>query len=280
MFGLRAGGATLLCALVAAGCASGGETAGPARFGPPVPQPDQPPTVVATSTTLQPVADPPVRALLVGDSTLLAVLRYNTFEALQGFEYVYDAKSCRTLGVPSCGEAPVPANTVETITSATGSFDVVVVMAGYDEWWTSFPSSFDAVVAAARAQGAEHTIWLSYREGVGYTAPDGSTANEAFVKNNETLRAKTALPEYDDVVLADWYGYSADPALSDQWLADDGIHLTRTGAWAVADYISRTIAWLDGNSCPQPWVAGGPVDTPCPDPDAHAPVTDVRALYP
>ena len=37
--------------------------------------------------------------------------------------------------------------------AAQGSFDDVVVMAGYDEWWNSFPDSFDEVVDAARGKG-------------------------------------------------------------------------------------------------------------------------------
>jgi hypothetical protein len=47
----------------------------------------------------------------------------------------------------------------------------------------------------------------------------------------------------------------------------------------VADYISRTIAHLEGRPCPQPWVDGESVDAPCPDPDVHGPPGDVVSLY-
>ncbi|MCU1397845.1 MAG: hypothetical protein JWN62_954, partial [Acidimicrobiales bacterium] len=150
-------------------------------------------------------------------------------------------------------------------------------MAGYDEWWTSFPSSFDKVVDAARAKGATSIIWLTYREGVGYTAPSGATANEAFVKNNQTLRDKIASGAYPDVVLADWTAYTESTQL---WFARDGIHLTRLGALGVADYLSREVAHLDGRPCVLPWATGGPIDDPCPDPDTHPPVADIRSLYP
>ncbi len=142
--------------------------------------------------------------LLVGDSTLLAVGSYGTLHALQGFDAVYEAASCRTLGVPSCGQNPVP-NSVATINAVSGRVDAVVIMAGYDEWWTTFPDSFEAVNAAARAKGARRIIWLTYREGVGYKMPGGISANEAFVKNNQTLRDKVASGANPDVVLADWY---------------------------------------------------------------------------
>ena len=232
-------------------------------------------TPVAATLPVPALNNGPSRVLLVGDSTLLAVGSYGLLHVFQGFDDVYEAASCRTLGVPSCGRNPVP-NSVATINAADGRFDAVVIMAGYDEWWTTFPDSFEAVNAAARAKGARRIIWLSYREGVGYTMPDGSTANEAFVRNNATLREKVASGDNPDVVLADWYGYtSATPT----WLHSDGIHLTFTGAHGVADYISRTIANLEGRPCPQPWVAGGPIDAPCPAPDDHGPPADVVSLY-
>jgi hypothetical protein len=231
---------------------------------------------VAATLPVPPLDNGPSRVLLVGDSTLLAVGSYNLLHVFQGFDDVYEAASCRTLGVPSCGRQPVPPNSVETINAVSGRVDAVVIMAGYDEWWTTFPDSFEAVNAAARAKGARRIIWLNYREGVGYTMPDGSTANEAFVKNNQTLREKVASGANPDVVLADWYGYtSATPT----WLGSDGIHLTFTGAYGVADYISRTIAHLEGRPCPQPWVDGEPVDAPCPAPDVHGPPGDVGSLY-
>ncbi len=260
-------------------CTSG-DSGAVTRPGIPVPPRTTAPIIISSGSPPMTVVVPtatPLRALLIGDSTLLAVLRYNTFDALRGFESVFDAQSCRTLGIKSCGIDPVPPNAVEAIDARTDTFDIVVIMAGYDEWWTSFPDSFDKVVAAARSRGARHVVWLTYREGVGYTAPSGATANEAFVKNNETLRAKVASGQFPDVTLADWFGYTAS---STAWLTDDGIHLTRDGARAAADFISRTIAHLEGRPCPLPWAVGGPIDDPCPDPSAHAPVADIRALYP
>lgn len=111
----------------------------------------------------------------------------------------------------------------------------------------------------------------------GYTAPDGATANEAFVRKNQTLRDKVASGAYPDVALADWFGYTSSTT---GWLASDGIHLTGPGALGVGDYISRRLAFLDGGPCPQPWVAGRPADDPCPNPGLHGPVADIRALYP
>jgi hypothetical protein len=165
---------------------------------------------------------------------------------------------------------------VETIAAAAGPFDDVVVMAGYDEWYTSFPSSFDEVVAAARAKGVERIIWLTYRESITYLPPTGVNARESFIRNNETLRAKLATGDFPEVVLADWGGYT-DP--DDGWITSDGVHLTSRGALLVADYISRWVAYVHRLPCPGPSTVDGPVADPCPDPDGAPPPADIRSLY-
>ena len=68
------------------------------------------------------------------------------------------------------------------------------------------------MVAAARAKGARHIIWLTYREDVQYKLLTGERANEAFVKNNQTLRAKVASGAFPDVLLAQWYPHARSTA--------------------------------------------------------------------
>jgi hypothetical protein len=235
-------------------------------------------TPMTATLPVPPNVQPPARALLVGDSTLAGVRWYGTTEALLGYPYVLTAESCRRLATASCRgrEGYTPTNAVTAIRNASGSFGTVVIMGGYDDWWTVFSSSFDQVVAAARAKGARTIVWLTYREGVGYVNPSGSSANVAFVKNNEILREKMASGQFPDVVLADWNGYTATTS---GWLASDGIHLTLAGSYAAADYISRHLAHLENRACPMPWVAGAAVDVPCPNPDVHGPVADIMSLY-
>jgi hypothetical protein len=237
--------------------------------------PNAAPSAAPITTTTPPKPRVP-RVLLIGDSTLLAVDRFNAQRALRGFDYSMDAESCRTLGIPSCGKRPVPPNAVAAIRSADGTFDDVVIMAGYDEWWTSFPNSFDKVVAAARAKGARHIIWLTYREGVGYKLLTGVPADESFVKNNQTLRDKVASGAYPDVLLAKWYPHASSDS---GWITDDGIHLTVDGALGVADYISRWVAHTEGLACPMPTIPGGSIEAICSNPDTQPQIADVRSLY-
>src|SRR5690606_36722814 len=157
--------------------------------------------------------------------------------ALRGMDPVYAAASCRALGQPSCGDDP-PTNSVRVIDSADGPVDVVVIMAGYDEWFTTFADSFDQVVTSARAKGTQRIVWLTYPEGVDYLLPNGRAANESLVNMNQIMRDKIATGAYPDVVVADWFTYSAG---TQGWYSRDDIHLSRTGAYGVADYISRKV---------------------------------------
>jgi hypothetical protein len=259
--------------IILTACGSDARTA--AQTTPTTSVPTSPALTVAAGTTTTAPRVPP-RVLLIGDSTLLAVDRYNAYRALRGFDYALDAESCRTLGIPSCGRRPLPPNAVEAIGTADGSFDYVVVMAGYDEWWTSFPESFEEVIAASRAKGARRIIWLTYREGVAYKLLTGELADEAFVKNNQTLRDKVSSGAFPDVLLAEWYPHTK---VDNGWISRDGIHLTREGALGVADYISRWIAYVEGRPCPMPTVRGGVVEPTCPNPDTQPPIADVVALY-
>lgn len=235
-------------------------------------------TVVTTTTTTTTTTPPePARVLLVGDSTLLAVESYETQAALMGFEPVLEVASCRTLGVPSCGDPPLPPNSVEIIGTTEGLVDGVVIMAGYDEWWSTFPTSVEAVMEASRAKGAEWVLWLSFPESVPYRLPDGRSANEAFVMNNQTLRDFAAQPEYNDMILADWATYSSG---GNGWITGDGIHLNPIGAYGAADYISRWVASITEGPCPQPLIAGGPVEVPCANPDQLESLPDLQSLYP
>lgn len=214
------------------------------------------------------------RALLVGDSTLAGVsLHTASLDALSGFDAVVDAESCRRLLRPSCHSKVTnrtPNTGVEAIMSAAGTFDYVVVKAGYNDWFSDFPREFDAVVNAARAKGAHTIIWFTQNEGV-----RRGRAQQAYVENNVDIRRLVPLPQYSDVVMADWYVYS-DPRRD--WFYD-GTHVNGTGAYAITDYVARWIAAIEHRPCPRPWVAGGAVHDPCPPPELVGPVPDPVGLW-
>ena len=223
------------------------------------------------AATEPPAPNTPVRsrALLVGDSTLAGIALYtDSWAALRGFDSVIDAESCRRLLRPSCHSNVTnrtPNTAVEAILSTPGVLDIVVVKAGYNDWFSDFPAEFDAVVNAARAKGAHTIVWFTQNETVGR-----DTARRAYQENNADLRRLTTLPQYADVVLADWLGYSDH---RQDWF-HDGTHVTHAGAFAITDYVARWVAALEHRPCPRPWVVGGVTPAPCPPPDLIGPVPD------
>lgn len=229
---------------------------------------------VAATTPPPPNEPTRSRVLLVGDSTLAALQVFPAAQAaFVGFDGTVDAESCRRLSRTSCRSditGRVPSTAVEAIGAAPGRYDVVVVKAGYNDWFSDFPAEFDAVVRAARAKGAHTILWLSYN-----TRVSRSTARRAYEENNADLRVLAGSPAYADVLLADWRAYS-DARREWFW---DGTHLTTPGTWAIADYISRWIAAIEHRPCPRPWAAGGPLPEPCPAPDLVGAPTDPAALY-
>ncbi len=214
------------------------------------------------------------RVLVVGDSTLAGLDVYSQAKsALIGFDAIVDAGQCRRLLRPSCRSSTtgqVPNTAYEAILTTPGQLDVVVVKAGYNDWFSDFPTEFDAVVQASRAKGAHTIIWLSYNEQV-----SRSTARRAYRENNADLYRLAMLPQYSDVLLADWLAYSGP---RQEWFAD-GTHVGPDGAWALADYISRWMAATEHRPCTRPWVLSNPIPSPCPRPDLVGAVPDPRSLY-
>jgi hypothetical protein len=231
--------------------------------------------VAATGPTPSAGSPPYSRVLMIGDSTLASVPLYSrTQAAFVGFEGVVDAASCRRLLRPSClsnTTGLTPNTAVEAIAEAPGRYQIVVIKAGYNDWFSDFPAEFDAVVRTARAKGAHTIIWLTQNEDV--VRP---TAARAYRENNADLYWLTRLPQYSDVLLADWLSYSrAAPA---GW-NHDGTHLTLAGTWLLTDYISRWVAAAEHRPCPRPWGPGGPVFDPCPPPDQIGPVPSPESLF-
>ena len=224
---------------------------------------------------------PRSRVLLVGDSTLAGIAYVTDAQrALIGFEGIVDAASCRRLLRPSCLSdvtGIVPSTAVEAILGAPGHLDIVVVKAGYNDWFSDFPGEFDAVVESARAKGAHTILWLSYNEQLRTRSGRvHERAGQAYRENNDDLYRLVQLPEYSDVVLADWRAYTLSRP---DWFYD-GTHTTRAGSYGITDYVARWIAAIEHRPCPRPWVVGGAVPDRCPIPDDVGPVPDPLSLYP
>ena len=212
--------------------------------------------------------DPPVptRALVLGDSALAALNWVPAArEAVQGFDDTLDLRACRRLYFPSCASPPPP-TAYEAIGAHGPGFAVLVVSVGYNDLASITASSFEHVVERARELGYRQIIWLTLR-----------AIDSGFAARNAVVRKELATGNYPDVVLADWDRYTADRP---QWFVADGVHFRPIGAWAVADYLSRKMAFLEQGPCPEPTSPGAATQDPCPDPDETGPIAAIESLYP
>lgn len=219
---------------------------------------------------------------IVGDSAI-AGLRWipSSQVALQGFEVSLDLESCRRLVNHNCKsrEGHHVANALDTILSrAYGEADTLIVGVGYNDKSTNFSSDFDVVIDAARSRGFSQIIWLTYRETSQYLLP-GVDYTSDYASMNEILRSKVASGAYSDVVIADLWLYTKSVP---EWFVRDGVHYKLYGAFGVADFLSRTLAALNGAPCPQPWTSGTSADAPCPRPESVVAArgqADLSGLY-
>lgn len=229
-----------------------------------------------------PPPPPPVggRSLLISDSAWLGMYLYGGgIDAVQGFEHSLALASCRRRVVRSCENfnGYVPISLLEELRSQSVGYSTLIVATGYNDDDRAFATELDTIVTEARSRGYQRVVWLTLRSNVTYVSPDDAGFAEVFGNNNATLAEIVAAGTYPGLVMADWASYARDQA---GWFSNDGIHLRQTGGYAAADYISRKIAFLEGQPCPQPLVADGSRVDWCPDPDVQGPIVDLDSLYP
>jgi len=228
--------------------------------------------------TREPAPNTPItpRLLLVGDSALAVLDVYrDALAPLAKTSVRLEVEPCRRLVHRSCLSDTtfrIPSNALEAINSAAGPFDIAYVDAGHNDWFDDdFAWQFDVIVKALRAKGTKVILWATYTtEGV-----RSSQATAAYHWNNAMLRHLTSQPQYHDVLLADWAGYSAGHP---EWFFD-GTHMTEPGAYAVADFIARWAAAALRSPCPAPRAQGGTIAPRCPVPAPSNGPADPFALY-
>jgi hypothetical protein len=222
----------------------------------------------------------PGATLVIGDSAI-AALRWvvGARSALRGTNFTLDLESCRRLIGTSClgREDRRPTTALEAITFQARGYHTLIVATGYNDWAANFTAAFDQIVAEARRVGILRIVWLTYRVDIAYVSPSGAGSDTSFRSNNLILAQKMATGAFPDVVVADFNAYTRPVS---QWFVIDGLHFRQVGAWGVADYLTRKMAFLDRRACPFPVAPGVEVQNPCPDPDVTGPIAAIEALFP
>jgi hypothetical protein len=177
---------------------------------------------LAAATTAE--AKLPVKATFVGDSVPASISYAPTAQAQlkKGLKVRLDLKVCRRLVAPSCtyqGTTPTTAlQAVQGYGRALG--DVLIVKVGYNESAQGYRQGIDRIMRAALAQGAQGVVWVTLRE-----------TSDTYRWTNVAIR--TATKRWPQLVVADWNAFSSGKP----WFGHDGLHLTATGAQALASFL-------------------------------------------
>jgi hypothetical protein len=136
----------------------------------------------------------------------------------RGIELRADAVVCRRLVAASCAfRGSTPATALEVIGSHGRSLGSVVVLnVGYNDWAAVY--DVDRVMRALHRAGVRTAIWVTLRE---------TTTN--YAQSNARIRS-AARRWASSLVVADWNAYSRGKP----WFREDGLHLTASGAMALA----------------------------------------------
>jgi peptidoglycan/LPS O-acetylase OafA/YrhL len=231
---------------------------------------------VTTPATTQPPVLPVGRTLLIGDSTL-APLRWfeSGLTGLSGFDYVLDAESCRRISLSSCKgrEDRTPRSVVpvlDALTEAGDRFDTVVLMGGYHAYEDSILKEFRSFVEAARRHGVSRIVVLDWRESLAFPVAGSRGKVSVYTRFNEIIRQELSSGSYKDVTLLGWHAFTATHP---EWFRSDGIHTNLAGTVVLGEFISGSLAAIEGRPCPR---QGG--SSPCQVP-VVAPSRDVLAEY-
>lgn len=171
----------------------------------------------------------PVRVTFVGDSVPASISYIPSAQAQlrRGLDVRLDLKVCRRLVQPSCTyQGTTPSSALEAVKGYGRSLGrVLVVNVGYNESADGYRQGIDRIMRAALAQGASGVVWVTLRE-----------TRSIYRWTNVAI--KTAAKRWPQLVVADWNAYSSGKP----WFGDDGLHLTATGATALASFL-RPFVW-------------------------------------
>jgi hypothetical protein len=142
----------------------------------------------------------------------------------KGLDLRSDAVVCRRLVAASCAfQGRTPATALQVVgASGHGLGPVVVINVGYNDWAAVY--DVDRMMRALEAAGVHRVIWVTLRE----AGPNASI----YAQSNARIRS-AGTKWRKSLVVADWSAYSRGK----RWFRDDGLHLSVTGAMALARFL-------------------------------------------
>lgn len=196
---------------------------------------------------------------IITDSSGAGIRWTNSSAPLRRFNFLYDGESCRRTYSRSCRgrEGRRPPSAYQAMRNRAGQWgnELMVMVMGYNDPGKTFGRAVDAIVGEARRQGIKHVMWLTLRTAdVSYVSPTYYSNAYTFYDNNKILLQKAE--QYGGYLqIADYATWSTGRK---SWFSRDGVHYTRSGAWATADYIAQMAARVIRGETITPGSTGDP----------------------
>ncbi len=171
----------------------------------------------------------PLPATFVGDSVPASIgyIPAARAQLAKGLAVRLDLQVCRRLVQPSCTyQGSTPSTALQAVQGLRRSLGrVLIVNVGYNESARGYRQGIDRIMRAALAQGASGVVWVTLRETSG-------------IYRSTNVAIRTAARRWPQLVVADWNEFSRGKP----WFGHDGLHLTSTGATALATFL-RPYVW-------------------------------------
>ncbi len=147
----------------------------------------------------------------------------------RGNRVLFELHSCGRLVQPGCISPPPPSVLHDVRRLGRRIGPTVIVFVGYNDDPATYRKGIPVVLRAMRNHGARNVLWLTLR-----------ALSKQYIDINHAIYA--AEQRWRPLMrVLDWNHYSATRP---SWYASDRIHLSGTGAIALATYLHRTLKQL------------------------------------
>ena len=177
------------------------------------------------------------RVTLFGDSVAAALTYPGKARSIlaKGLDLRIDAKVCRRLAETGCPyKGDRPPSVLALVESAESLGELVVIDVGYNDVPSDYRADIDRVMQSIVRRGVTTVIWVTMQE-----------KRPLYRATNGAIRA--AAVRWPQIRVADWHAASRAQS---SWFAGDGLHLSHSGALALARFLRPlVVAWSCTAAC-------------------------------
>ena len=174
----------------------------------------------------------PTRVTVFGDSAATAMAYDPSARRTlgRGIDLELELAACRRVGDSSCPYDGVrPPNVIERATALGSALGpVVVVIVGYNDYEANYAENIEQALAVFRTAGVRQVLWATLRE-----------SRQSYASMNDMIR--DAARRHPEMTVVDWNAASRG---NPPWFQADDIHLTATGAEAMASLVNGALVQL------------------------------------